>query len=99
MKWFQFNHHSSITSPLNQFDIVPKRVSKVKPLVPGDLRLVLDRQLCRLDLLSPAGEVGDFVRDVCPCGALGDTFFHADVQLAVAGVEPEAVALEDRRPL
>ena len=49
---------SGISNSLNQLDIVSKWIAEMEPFEPRNLGLVLDRQLCRLDLLSPAGGSG-----------------------------------------
>jgi len=83
---------------LNQFDIVPERIAKVKPLITGIFGWSLIGSRASSIFFRHARTFIDFVSDVSPRCAPIDFFFHADVHLAIAGVKPEALTLEHRRP-
>src|SRR5437762_2628899 len=88
------NHHSSFSSRLNQLDVIADLVAIVVALVPGNLGLILDRQLRYLDFLSPRGDIVDLVRHVRPRRPTVDDFLDPDVNLAISGAKPEALTLE-----
>src|SRR5207245_2309062 len=55
---------SAVSKSLNEFDIVPERITKMKTFVARDLRLLLDRQTGRLDFPAPGGDVVDLISQV-----------------------------------
>src|SRR3954463_5842407 len=88
---------NSLLIPADQFKIIPKRISKMKPLVIRDLRLLGDLPAFIGDFFSPGDDVIDLIRDVRTRLSF-DVVFHANVDLECAGVEPDAFAGEDRGP-
>lgn len=85
-----------LTFPLYQFNIVPKRITEMEPLIIRDLWLLNDRPLVRLDPPPPIGQVGDLKRDMCPRFPL-DPVFQTNMQLKIARMQPDSVRFENRR--
>src|SRR4051794_40301439 len=77
---------------LYQFQVIPKRISEMKPVISRDLRLIRNLPTPRLNRRAPGRDVLDFECDMGSGLVPLDAVFRAKMHFERPGIQPHPAA-------